>query len=84
MSGKNSNKGPLPPLMCSCTKAEMLKWLQESDIPDDAELTIGHYDGCFKLWWRWSFLAGAFGDDFVQFDKAESDMLKREIEENNG
>ena len=69
-----NDKRPLPPLQCSCTKAEMLKWLQESDTPDDAELTIGYYDGCFKLWWRWSF----------QFDKAESDMLKREIDEDNG
>lgn len=62
------------------TKAQLKEWLEKSDTPDDAELTIGYQEGHFVLWWRWSYLAGAFGDDMVVFDKADSDCLKREME----
>ena len=63
----------------SCTKKQMLEWLQKTDTPDDAELTLGYDEGCFKLWWRWSYLAGAFGDDFVTFTKTESDVTLSEV-----
>ena len=79
MSEPKEGKEVLKPLPGSCTKTEMLEWLQKSDTPDDAELTIGYQEGKFILWWRWSYLAGAFGDDFVYFGKAESDCLKREM-----
>ena len=63
------------------TKAQLKEWLEKSDTPDDAELDITYSDdGQIVLYWRWSFLAGAYGDEMVVFSKAESNCFKREIE----
>lgn len=61
------------------TKAQLKEWLEKSDTPDNAELSIDYREGNFVLWWRWSYSAGAFGDDMVIFDKVDSDELKKEI-----
>lgn len=63
------------------TKQEMIEWLKSSDTPDNAELYIGHDEDTDEicLYFGWSFMSGAFGDDFVRFSKAESDMLLKEI-----
>ena len=61
------------------TKSQLQEWLNSCDIPDDAELTLSYENGQFSLWWRWSFLAGAFGDDMVIFSKADSDSVIKNI-----
>lgn len=53
--------------------------MEKSDTPDNAELAIDYRDGKFVVWLRWSYMAGAFGDDMVVFDKVDSDELKKEI-----
>ena len=80
----------LQPLTTSeiLTKADLIKWLQESDIPDEAELTLklDEPTGNLVLWFYWSFMAGAFGDDCVVFN-LESKSLTKEIverEQSNG
>ena len=70
------------------TKGDLARWLRESDIPDEAELTLklDESTGNLGLWFYWSFMAGAFGDDCVVFD-LESKSLAKEIverERNNG
>ena len=72
---------PVQPLAMQgyCTKKEMLEWLKNCDTPDEAELTLTYNEGQFVLYWRWSYMSGAFGDDFVKFSKAESDCVKREM-----
>ena len=64
------------------TKKDLIEWLSRSDIPDDAELRLRYDDEALKfiVSFGWSYLAGAFDDDIVEFSKVESDwILKNEL-----
>lgn len=64
------------------TKKDLMEWLSKSDIPDDAELRLRYDDEELKfvISFGWSYLAGAFQDDVVEFSKVESEwILKNEL-----
>lgn len=64
------------------TKKDLIEWLSKSDIPDDAELRLRYDDEELKfvVSFGWSYLAGAFQDDVVEFSKVESEwILKNEL-----
>ena len=64
------------------TKKDLMEWLKNSDIPDDAELRLRYDDEKLKfvVALGWSYSAGAFQDDVVEFSKAESEwILKHEL-----
>lgn len=64
------------------TKQEMMEWLKNSDIPDNAELWLMYDEEKkkFFLEFAWSFLAGSFGDAFVDFSYPHSNMVLKEID----
>ena len=58
------------------SKKDLIEYLQNSDIPDDAECTLSFdEENGFYLHFYWSEDAGAFGQTAVTFDIEKDDLL---------
>ena len=63
-----STNGPL-------SKDQLIEYLQQADIPGDAECTLQFDEGKFYLHFYWSEDAGAFGHTAVNFDIESKELI---------